>query len=227
MLSADDELVPDYYANMRDHLARDDVAAISQTATTCWEDEETAFGPLEPQTFGLEELVVSMGSGVCMTTTAFRRDLFDAVDGFCPDANFIFDVDLFVRLVLTSGLPIRALGTEGGRYFPLRGSSWQRLEETGEATALRQQWVDLRRCELGPEMARAAEGTLGSLARYNGLAQLGRGRRDVARREFTVSLRYTHGREHWKTRAALLATRLPGGVAERLVGARAQLVGAR
>jgi glycosyltransferase involved in cell wall biosynthesis len=209
MLSADDELAPSYYRNIRDHLSRVDTAALSQVAMI----GDRAFGSVVPHNFDVLELAESLGSCVCLATTAFRRDLYERVGGFDAEVGMIFDFDFFVRLSLVSGLPVRGLGVVGGSYFPARGATWTTLDATGGGSETCLRWIALRKRDLGPEVARAAERSIGRRARERGYSRLSRGESALAaRRELIVAFRCTAGRERWTTSVALLVTWLPGGL---------------
>jgi 2-polyprenyl-3-methyl-5-hydroxy-6-metoxy-1,4-benzoquinol methylase len=213
VLGADDELFPGYYRNLRPVVDRSDAVAFSQLAWMQWGDHETAFGQSSPSTIDLDTFIEMLGGAVCISTTAFRRDLFDAVGGFDPAVGTFCDFDLLFRIADSSGLPVRALGTEGGRYYPLRGLTWTRQEATSEATELIFQWIQLRRADLGPERAALAARSLATRARMLGKAQLASGNREGARRNFEVAVACTSGRKRLGNRTARLLTWLPDPLA--------------
>jgi hypothetical protein len=213
VLGADDELFAEYYANLRPCLDRTDTVAFAQVARMQWDDHETLFGLTEPHTLELSQFVEMLGGAACISTTAFRRDLFDEVGGFDASVGTVFDFDFLYRISARAGLPIRGLGVAGGRYYPLRGSTWTSQEQSSEAAELLLAWIRLRAADLGSETTRRARRALAARSRHSARAQLAAGQRDAARRSFTVAAACTDGREHWKNRAARAATHLPAGLA--------------
>ena len=210
LLSADDVLSPSYFENLETGLDASEAAALSQIASADWGDHVVPFGPGEPCKFDAVGFASTLGDAACISTTAFRRDLFDVVDGFDADAGLLFDFDFFFRIAHSSGLPIRALGTHGGSYYPRRGSSWQDLEATGEATELLLRWIELRRTDLGPAGARSAERMLARRALGTGTTKLAAGDREEARRDFQIAATcFTQGRVRCEDGAAWIASRLP------------------
>ncbi len=194
VLGADDELVPAYYENLAPHLDRDDVCAMSQVAWIQWQDREEAFGPTEPHTFTMDEFLPSLGHAMCISTTAFRRDLFDAVGGFDAAVGSLFDFDLFFRLARSSGRALHTLGVEGGRYYPLRGSTWNRHEAAGEAAELLLAWIRLRSADIPPATRDLVATALAERAHEQGGAELTAGNREGARRNFAVAAACSQGR---------------------------------
>ena len=212
VLSADDELLPLYYEHLRGELHRTDTAVFSQLAWKRASGYDLVFGPSEAQTFELAEFVAMLGGATNVSTSAFRRDVFEQVGGFDPDVGPVLDFDLFFRMATTTGLPIRALGVAGGIYHASRGATWAGHEEQGEAGELALRWIALRRSTLGPELLGVARRALAQKSRIIGRASLAAGNRRAAAREFAVALSCTDGRGRTKLRIADLATRLPAVV---------------
>ena len=80
----------------------------------------------------------------------------------------VFDVDLFIRLARVSGLPIQALASSGGRYYPLRGSTWTTQQNSGEGNELLLRWIRLRADEWGSDTTLLAWRALAKRARAAG-----------------------------------------------------------
>ncbi|HEY3673398.1 MAG TPA: glycosyltransferase [Acidimicrobiia bacterium] len=215
VLGADDELLPDYFKHLQPHLDRDDIAAVSQVAWMQWNSHETAFGPIETRTYDDVELAEMLGGAVCISTTAFRRDLFEAVGGFADDVGTVFDFDLFVRMCRSSALPVLALGESGGRYYPLRGSTWTTQLNSGEGSELLLRWLRLRAPELGPVTTRHLSQALSLRARAAGRQSLADGHSEAARRSFAVAISSSEGRELLKNRIGFAGAHLPAAVAQR------------
>jgi glycosyltransferase involved in cell wall biosynthesis len=222
VLAADDELLPTYFEHLAHHVHRTDVAALSQVALIQWADKESPFGSCEPRSIELDDLVASLGGAICISSTAFRRDLFEQVGGFDPEAGPIFDFDFFYRLA-TLGLPIEELGVAGGRYFPLRGSSWQRLDAVGEANRITLRWIRLRRSLLGPDRAAEAERELATRARAAGRARLVAKSYDAAVLELTTAAQCARGLPRLSNRCAVTATRVAPGVVRQAVVAKGRV----
>jgi glycosyltransferase involved in cell wall biosynthesis len=213
VLGADDELLPTYYENLRPFVGHEDAAALSQTARVQWGTHETAFGPTEPVEFDLGDFIEMLGGAACISTTAFRRDLFDAVGGFDPIVGSFFDFDFFVRIAQVSGLPVKALGVDGGLYFPRRGSTWTRHEQSAEATELIYRWLELRSEEIGDEYAARARVSLARRACSSGKSLIAAGEPAAARQVFSLAASCSSGREQLKNTVCANVARLPAPVA--------------
>jgi len=209
VLGADDELLPGYFEHLRPHVSRTDTAAFTQVALMQWREGESVFGRTEPGVIGTDELVEMLGGAACISTTAFRRDLFHRVGGFAAAMGSLIDLDLLVRLSVLTDLPVRALGTEGGRYYPLRGSTWTRQHESGEGSERLLDSIRSRRVLLGPELEREARRALARRARMTGRAQLLAGKGRAARRSFSVAALCSTGAERVENNLARALTFLP------------------
>ena len=150
VLSADDELDPGFWEQMRDEAVHEAPwAAISQWARVVGGADVWgvgSHGDHARRVYDRYALVRSlpMWNPFPLVTTAFRRDVFDEVGGFSNDRAGVFaDYDFWSRCVLVSGRPILALGAEGGSYFCDRGRTATRLAEQGRD--IEQQAVCLRR----------------------------------------------------------------------------------
>lgn len=209
VLGADDELLASYFEHLAPHAGRSDVAALGQLAWMQWRGSESPFGSTTPEVLELERFIQMLGGALCISTTAFRRDLFDLVGGFDDRVGSFFDFDFLFRIADVSGLPIEALGVAGGRYYPLRGATWTRHEEAGEASEMMLHWIRLRTPELGPVRAAAATRALADRARAVGRAQLATGNPSGAARHFQVATECSTGVERLKNRVGGQVTRLP------------------
>jgi hypothetical protein len=170
--------------------------------------DEKPFGPSEPTNYPLGEFVTTLGFSACISTTAFRRDLYDRVGGFDPASGYLLDFDFFVRIAAVSGLSIRALGHVGGVYYADRGTTWARLESTGEAKELFLRWIELRESFLGAPTSELARRALGMRARVSGRAHLVAKNDAAACRDLEVAAACARGRERLENRALAATTRL-------------------
>ena len=164
---------------------------------------------------------------MCISTTAFRRDLFDQVGGFDPRVGSIFDVDLFFRICQASGLPVRTLGESGGRYYPLRGSTWTRQYRSGEGTELFLNWIHLRERDVGSETIQRVTRALARRARMAARASLLEGNSEAAVRNFAVAIECSTGHERLKNQVGRAVALLPAPIARNAQRAYASVQSAR
>ena len=223
VLNADDELLPAYYGSLGPELDRSESSALSQTAESVAGDHQALFGPTTRTALTLDEFVGTLGTAVCISTTAFRRQYFDSVGGFDAEVGSLLDFDFFVRIAHATGLPISALGSVGGRYFPDRGATWARHEETGEARQIILRWIGMRRAMLGPRIAEVAASALAVQARSAARTYLFSDNPVAASQAFTVAAGCTHGLARAESRVMARAARWSPAFARALLRAYSKL----
>lgn len=217
VLSADDELLPEYFENLRGDLASTDIAVLSQMAWKRFGEWAEPFGSIERQAMPVDAFVERLGGATCISTSAFRRDAFEAAGGFDPKVGPLLDFDLFFRIAQATGFPIQALGVTGGSYYASRGATWASHEQAGDAGEMLLGWIALRRDTLGPHLEGVARHALAEKSRFMGLNNLYHGHHHAAAREFAIARECADGRTDAKLRVAEALTRLPTSVMQPVI----------